>query len=142
MSTAHHDQLREAAAGQHPRMAATELLIRAAGGRFAAQGQPWVTRDPIFNKYWIDFEQIPGNIGVFSGGERRLLMLAASIANAGIEVNMGDLLSGLDYEVMALVLAAVAYAAAGGSHPVVVQNADGTVSLKMMPPLFPWPDGE
>lgn len=142
MPTTHHEQLREAAAGQNPRMAATELLIRAAGGRFADPGNPWVVLDGIFGKHWIDFRQIPDNIGALSGGERRMLMLAASIADVGVEVNVGDLLAGLDLEILELVLAAVAYSGGGSSpHPRVIDNGDGTVSLKMMPNPFPWPGG-
>lgn len=64
MSTAHHDQLRAWASGRYPRMAATELLIRAVGGRFAASGQPWVLRDEDDGGYWIDFTRIPESLGV------------------------------------------------------------------------------
>ena len=137
-ATTHHDELRQWARGSYPLMAATELLIRSAGGRFAAEGRPWVARADDGGRR-IDFERIPENIGAFSGGERRLLLLAASIADVGVVVNIGDLLHGLDRETVELILAAVAYAAGGDSHPIVEQNSDGTASLKMMPPLFPWP---
>lgn len=140
MSTAHHDQLREAAAGQYPRIAATELLIRAVGGRFASPGKPWVILDRKSGEHWIDFKQIPENLGGLSGGERRLLMLAASIADVGVEVNIGDMLPGMDRDVLELVLSAVAHAGGGASHPKVIENGDGTVSLKMLPSPFPWPE--
>lgn len=138
MSTTHHDQLREWARGSYPRIAATELLIRAVGGRFADPGRPWMIRDED-GQPGIDFELIPENIGVFSSGERRLLLLAASISDTGVAVNIGDMLPGLDREVLELVLAAVAHAGGGASLPV-VEQVDGKAYLKMMPPLFPWPE--
>lgn len=69
-----HDALREWARGMTTTAAATELLIRAG---FAKAGSPWVhiESDPA----WIDFASIPDLIGGLSGGQQRLLRIAASI---------------------------------------------------------------
>lgn len=133
----HEDGLREWAKGLHPLVAATELLIRASGGRFARPGNPWIIMDEDFS--WIDFTLIPDNIGALSSGERRLLMLTASLADVGVEVNLGDMLPGLDREVLELVLAASAHAAGSHEHSGILTNADGSQSFERLATLYPWP---
>jgi hypothetical protein len=136
----HEEQLRAWAKGSHPLVAATELLLRAFGGRFARPGNPWVIRDAEYGNVWIDFEKIPENLGGLSGGERRLLMLAASLADVGVAVELGDVLPGLDREVFALVLAAVAHAGGSHEHSAIVENTDGTASFQHQTSLYPWPE--
>jgi hypothetical protein len=140
MTTTHEDELRAWAKGSHPLVAATELLLRAFGGRFARQGNPWVIRDAEYGNVWIDFEQIPETLDELSGGERRLLMLAASLADVGVAVELGDVLPGLDREVLALVLAAVAHAGGSHEHSAIVENTDGTASFQRQTSLYPWPE--
>lgn len=133
----HEDRLRAWARFSYSTSAATELLIRAFHGKFAKPGNPWIRTDP--DQTWVDFEILPDNIGVLSSGERRLLMLAASLADVGVEVNLGDMLPGLDREVLDLVLAASAHAAGSHEHSGILTNADGSQSFERLATLYPWP---
>ena len=137
----HEDRLREWARGLHALVAATELLIRAYGGVFAKAGNPWIlTEEGENQKSWIDFEQIPNHIDGLSGGERRLLMLAASIADVGVSVELGDAVNGLDRQALDLVLAAVAHAGGSHEHSEFMMNQAGeAVGIKKLPSLHPWP---
>lgn len=136
----HEDALRSWARGSYPCVAATELLIRAFGGRFVRPGNPWVIEDKGSGKNWINFEVIPENLDGLSGGERRLLMLVASLADVGVGVELGDLLPGLDRKHLDLVLAAVAHAGGSHEHSDVVANAEGKQTIKRLPSLHPWPE--
>jgi hypothetical protein len=101
-------------------------------------------KDAESGNVWIDFEQIPEHLGGLSGGERRFLMLAASLAGVGVGVELGDVLPGLDRKVLNLVLAAVAHAGGSHEHADIVEHADGTVTLgsrQYLPSLYPWPEG-
>lgn len=130
-------KLREWAKGSLTSEAGTELLLRAFGGRFATSGSPWiVTEDP--DHPWIDFEAIPDLIGGASGGERRFLLIAASIGG-GTSVVLSDVLPGLDRTVMDLVLAAAAHAAGTHQGTVMTEAPDGTVSFEHPDSLYPWP---
>jgi hypothetical protein len=125
--------------------AATELLIRGFGGKFAAPGNPWVhtstePQGPGQVSAWIDFASIPEEAGVLSGGERRFLLLAASLAE-DVPATLGDLVSGLDRENLDLVLAAIAHAGGSHQHSDIRTNADGSMSLGKgyLDSLHPWP---
>jgi hypothetical protein len=125
--------------------AATELLIRAFGGKFAAPGNPWVhtsagPQGPGQVSAWIDFAAIPDETGVLSGGERRFLLLAASLAE-DVPVVLGDLVPGLDRENLDLMLAAIAHAGGSHQHSDVRFSADVAMSLGKgyLDSLHPWP---
>lgn len=114
--------LRDWAKGIYTIEAAVELLIRFQGGRFASPGDPWIVspreerRGNMQSRHWLDVDQLTAEAAagaVLSGGERRVLALAASIAG-GSPVDLSDAVSGLDRETLDLVLAAIAHA--GGSH--------------------------
>jgi hypothetical protein len=107
-----HDQLRAWARGLYTTEAATELIIRAFNGRFATTGQPWIR--PTDHGHWTDFDAIPEHLGALSGGEQRLLRIAASIGSSDPLINLGDDITGLDRSTLHLVLAAIAHT--GGSH--------------------------
>lgn len=139
-----HDGLRGWAKGVYPLEAATELLIRSG---FADPSLPWVFRcdtdsDPE-RAHWhgIDFERIPELLGGMSGGERRFLLIAASIGSGSVEVNLHESFSGLDRDRVDLILAALAHAA--GTHEgrlVVVDGDAGTLSFgEAYESLHPWP---
>ncbi|GGM14296.1 hypothetical protein [Nakamurella endophytica] len=116
-TAAHSDALREWARGLYPLEAATELLIRACGGRFAAPGNPWVHVEDS-GRAWIDFDELSQAVtagGPWSGGERRILALAASFGSDDGLLN--DNLPGLDRDNLALVLAAATPAAATSTSP-------------------------
>ena len=91
--TAVDDQLRAWARGLYTTEAATALIIRAFNGRFATTGQPWIK--PTDHGYWIDFDAIPDHLGAVSGGEQRLLRIAASIGSSDPLINLGDEITGL-----------------------------------------------
>lgn len=110
--TQHEEKLREWAKGNYATEGATELLIRAFGGRFAQPGQPWV--EPVLNNdgmAWIDFEKIPDNIGPLSSGERGILQIAASIGSMRCTVSLKDALWSLDDDNARLVVTAIAHSA-------------------------------
>lgn len=74
-----HEALRRWARGLYSLEAGVELLIRACGGRFANSGQPWVQQGDT-GLWWIDVEQMnEDNFSALSGGETRLLRIAASL---------------------------------------------------------------
>ena len=73
------DQLRRWARGMYTTEAATELLIRAHKSTFASIHRPWIK--PGDHGYWIDFPAITEHLGGMSGGEQRLLRIAASIGS-------------------------------------------------------------
>ncbi|MFF2347684.1 ABC transporter ATP-binding protein [Pseudarthrobacter sp. NPDC058119] len=141
----HADDLRAWARGMYTTEAATELLLKAFGGKFAAPGNPWVhtstePEGPNQVRAWIDFAAVPEEVGPLSGGERRFLMLAASLAE-DVPVVLGDLVSGLDRENLDLVLAAIAHAGGSHQHSDVRFNEDGSMSLGKgyLDSLHPWP---
>lgn len=141
----HADDLRAWAKGSYTTVAATELLIRAFGGWAAAPGNPWIhasatTPEGYLERAWIDFEAIPENVGALSGGERRVLMIAASIAE-NVPVVLGDVVPGLDRNNLSLVLAALAHAGGSHEHSDIRTNADGSMSIGggYLDSLYPWP---
>ncbi|MGK3957505.1 hypothetical protein ACLKOZ_15100 [Arthrobacter sp. R4] len=141
----HADDLRAWAKGVYTIEAATELLIRGFGGKFAAPGNPWVhtrteAQGPGQVNAWIDFAAVPEGAGVLSGGERRFLLLAASLAE-DVPVVLRDVVPGLDRENLDLVLAAVAHAGGSHEHSDVRFNEDGSMTLGKgyLDSLHPWP---
>ena len=103
-----HDQLRSWAAGIYTTEAATDLLINARGGTFASPSQCWIRSS--HDGFWIDFASIPDHLGAMSGGEQRLLRIAASLGCREVLVNLADNITGLDRTTHRLVLAAVSRA--------------------------------
>jgi hypothetical protein len=141
----HTDDLRAWARGMYTTEAATELLLRGFGGKFAAPGNPWVhtSAEPHGSgqvRAWIDFAAIPEEVGPLSGGERRFLMLAASLAE-DVPVVLGDLVSGLDRENLDLVLAAIAHAGGSHQHSDIRIHDDGSMTRGKgyLDSLHPWP---
>lgn len=109
-----HEALRRWAKGLYPLEAGVELLIQAFDGRFANPSQPWVQQGDDPGWWWIDAEQMTeDNYGALSGGETRLLRIAASLLG-GPPVDLGRNLAGLDREHVQLVLTGIEHAS--GSH--------------------------
>lgn len=135
--------LRAWAQGSYPLEAAAELLIRALHGRLLAG--PWVVYDEDSGRHWFDVEQVT-DAGFLSGGELRLLTLAASLADDTGEntVSLNHVVLGLDRANLDLVLAAIAHA--GGSHEdtaVQIDRNAGTVQrIGQHHSLHPWPAGQ
>ena len=140
----HADDLRAWARGMYTIEAATELLLRGFGGKFASPGNPWVHTSteppgPGQVKAWIDFASIPEQAGMLSGGERLFLMLAASLAE-DVSVVLGDVMPGLDRENLDLVLAVIAHAGGSHQHSDIRFNEDGSMSRgkDYLDSLHPW----
>lgn len=111
-----HEALRRWAKGLYPLEAGVELLIRAFDGRFANPRYPWVQQGYDSDWWWIDVEQITeDNYGALSGGETRLLRIAASLLG-GPSVDLSSNPAGLDREHLQLVLAAIAHANGGNER--------------------------
>lgn len=128
MSEDIYRQLREWANGDYPAEAAVELLIRASNGRLAQAGNPWIQ---IHDGTRASVNWAAAEAGPLSGGERRLLALAASIAGER-DVNIGESVSRMDRSAVQLILAAIAHAA--GTH----EHTDFPTHTRL-DSLYPWP---
>ena len=134
------DQLRRWAHGLYTTEAATELLIRAHNGVFASKERPWIKLAD--RAHWIDFPIITEHLDGLSSGERRLLLIAASIgSDEATPVRLCDVLNGLDRPTLRLVLAAVAHAGGSHQHSSLVIDRYGHATITKEPSLFLW-DGE
>lgn len=110
-ATSTHEGLRVWARGMYPLEAGVELLIRTG---LAQPWQPWIKPTDRPDMYWVDVDQLHDDmIGPYSGGQIRLLHIAASLLD-GAPVNLHRDIAGLDRGNLELVLAAIAHA--GGSH--------------------------
>ena len=99
------DALRAWAKGIYPIEAGVELLIRTA---LAGAGAPWIRPNAdVPDRWWVDVDQISADtIGVYSGGQQRVLRIAAALMG-GEPSNLYEDVAGLDREPLALVLAAM-----------------------------------
>ena len=96
---------------------------------------------------WVNFAAIPDHIGALSGGEQRLLMIAASLGADNEPVDLSYAVSGLNRATLTLVLAAISHAAGSQQHteflPSLSDNGTLIISLESprleLGPLFPWP---
>lgn len=128
-------ELRDWARGMTTLQAATEMLIR---GGYAGEGRRWIQYDEDTRRHWIDFASIPDLIGALSGGERRFLSIATSLA-ADEPIVLGDEVAGLDHRHANLVLAAIA-AAAGFDKPTrTIVFVGDEPQRAIAPALYDWP---
>ena len=139
MSTTSDDRLRNWAAGSYRMEAATELLIRAFNGRFVQPGHPWIhtTRTDC----WIEFSAItPDSTGVYSGGERRVLAVAAALGTR-TAIDLAENITGLDRTHAHLVLAALAHTMGTHHHDEIRHDpTTGEVDFAELSSLCPWPE--
>ena len=107
---------------------AVKLLMNAFDGAYFTAGYPWMmTTGEEEGRCWVDFKAIPEHLYMVENESARgVLMLAASLSDCGILVNLSDALVELDEDTVKLVLAAVADHAA---------NYATTHIL----PVYPWP---
>src|SRR5699024_9357357 len=103
------ERLRAGAKGIYAEEAGVELLVRQ--GRAIYEGAPWIHDDG--ESAWLDIEALLDGCGAWSGGEQRIVRLAACLIGDE-RVNLADALSGNDRRTTALLLAAIAHAS--GSH--------------------------
>lgn len=131
----HDDQLREWARGMNPLAAATELLIRTG---YAQRDRPWVRYDDDRRRPWIDFQAIPELLGGLSGGQQRVLRIAASLG-ADVPIILADEISGIDRDVVVLVLAAIAHASGTHEPGRSIDFIDGQPRIVAVDALYTWP---
>lgn len=135
----HVSALRAWARGSYPLEAAVELLVRAGSGTLAGRGNPWIAPGERPGSYWLDPSKVtPETTGCLSGGQRRIVAIAASLAD-GTPVSLYDVVPGLDRDHTDLVLAAVAHA--NGSHEHTDIQLDDAGRLRVhgsLPSLHPW----
>lgn len=136
--TAVVDGLRRWARGAYAEEAAVELLVRAFDSRFASNQYPWVRPCDRPGWYWLDGERLIDGTGALSGGQRRVLAVAASLVSGAALTDLGGLLTGLDRPNLELVLAALAHAA--GSHEQVDAHVEGDLLVyRRLGPVLAWP---
>lgn len=133
-----HEAVRAWARGMYATEAGVELLIRA--GFAVRSGAPWVHSEG--DRAWIDVDELLQAAGAWSGGEQRLVRIAASLLG-GPAVDLSEDLPGLDRKFTDLVLAAIAHA--NGSHEDggISFNVDGSPKgIVRYDSLYPWPDAQ
>ncbi|WP_353113272.1 hypothetical protein [Microbacterium sp.] len=96
------------AAGSLTDTAAVELLGSALGGRLL--NGPWIRHDEHGNA-WFDPQSAVADSGYLSGGERRVLAIAASLIAPDSPVDLGDAITGIDSDTAQHVLHTLALAA-------------------------------
>ena len=136
-----HDDLRAWARGDYPTEAAVELLIR--HGRFVYDGAPWIMRrlgaGGVPAGRSIDAASLLSDTAAYSGGERRVAAIAASLLDRH-DVTLSDVLPGLDRPTLDLVLAAFAHAGGSHEHSVLTYDDAGNPSgFAAATTLHPWP---
>jgi hypothetical protein len=138
-----HDAVRAWARGIYPTEAGVELLIRQ--GKAIREGAPWLIESESSGSdrprmVGIDVEQLLEYTGAWSGGERRLVRIAASLLG-GPAVDLSENVSGLDRGVIDLVLAAVAHASGSHEHSQFTRDESGRPNGSVqLPALYPWPE--
>jgi hypothetical protein len=138
------DAVRAWANGIYPTEAGAELLIR--HGKAIYEGAPWLTElDPLDDSRprmaSIDTETLLEETGAWSGGERRIVRIAASLLG-GPPADLANDIPGLDRTTMALVLAALAHANGSHEHSAVEFDERG-IPVRvggMAGSLYPWPE--
>lgn len=132
------EAVRRWARGLYPAEAGVELLLRQELAIY--DGAPWIRHEGGYAA--IDPEALLDQTAGWSGGERRLVAIAASLLG-GPAVDLSDAMSGLDRHHASLVLAALAHA--NGSHQharMVVDHARGVMRRDgFEPSLYAWPAG-
>ncbi|GGU26608.1 hypothetical protein [Nocardioides albus] len=133
--------LREWARGLYSLEAAVELLIWFNHGRLLDGS--WIEHDSEGARYWFSADMVPTDGGELSGGERRVLEIAASLAEPSLaKVGLGDGVTGLDRDALDLILAAIAHAGGSHEHSRPVFGLDGTYAgTRELPTLHDWPTG-
>lgn len=102
-----HSALRKWAAGDYPKEAAVELLIRALGGRLASPGCLWIDTDG--KESWIDASAIALDVAEVDATELALLEVVSSLLHGG-PVDLYDIVTRPGRAELALILAALSHA--------------------------------
>lgn len=122
------------AKGVYPLEAGVELLIRQ--GRAIYSGAPWLY--DYGDRVVVDVDELLEGVGAWSGGEQRVVRIAASLLG-GVPVDLSEDVPGLDRRNLALVLAAIAHANGSHEHSVIRYGEDGAPQgFERVPSLYPW----
>ncbi|WP_169252850.1 hypothetical protein [Brevibacterium sp. 'Marine'] len=105
------EALRSWARGLLALEAAVELLVTALDGRLLSG--PWVRQDEA-GCLWFDPAVAEAEQGHLSGGERRVLEIATSLASSEHPVDLSDAITGLNPDALDAVLEALALAGGQG----------------------------
>lgn len=134
------EQLRAWARGLYPTEAGVELLVRAFDGQLARRGLSWVVEQD--ERAYVDADALAASVesGAWSGGERRVLTIVASLLDDERTVSLNDVLPGLDRPHLELVLAAVAHAAGSHEQNGLTYDDDGRpAAFPKLASAYPWP---
>lgn len=128
------DRLRAWAKGIYSVEAGVELLIRQ--GKAVYAGAPWINDSG--DRAWLDVESLLAETGAWSGDEKRLVAIAASLIGDE-RVNLSDAVSGLDRPSLALGLAAIAHANGSHEQSGFEFDDDGQARIVHHDALYGWP---
>lgn len=134
------EALRAWAKGLYPAEAGVELLIRQ--GKAIYEPAPWLEeleRPEGPSMVSIDVSRLLEEVGAWSGGEQRVVRIAASLLG-GPPVDLAEEISGLDRPALALVLAALAHANGSHQHSDMTFDVDGRPRIERLPALVAWPE--
>lgn len=135
------DAVRAWSRGIYPTEAGVELLIRQ--GKAIYNGAPWIIpleqRSGAPAMASIDVDELLYESGAWSGGEQRVVRIAASLLG-GPAIDLAEEIPGVDRERMALVLAAFAHANGSHEHSGMKFDNNGQPSgFTRLTSLYPWP---
>lgn len=129
------------AKGIYPVEAGVELLIR--HGKAIYEKAPWLEVAESLGAdrprmAAVNVDQLLEHTGAWSGSERRIVRIAASLIN-GTPVDLNEDLPGLDRKNLARVLAAIAHANGSHEHSEFAHDDKGAPDgFRRLPSLYPW----
>ncbi len=138
-----NEAVRAWANGIYPTEAGVELLIR--DGKSIYEGAPWLAEleaigDDRPRMVAVDVDELLAEAGAWSGGEQRLVRIAASLLG-GPPVDLAEEVPGLDRPHQVLVLAAIAHAAGSHEGSEFLYDDSGRFAGVHRPgSLYPWPE--
>lgn len=131
-----HQKVRAWAEGLYPVEAGTELLIRT--GFVISEQSPWIVAHG--DRARIDVDELIRQSAAWSGGEQRMIRIAASLLSTEHPCNLNDDVPGLDREYATLVLAAIAHASGSHEHSGLTYDDNGQPDgFTRLTSLYPWP---
>lgn len=137
------DAVRAWAKGLYSTEAGAELLIR--HGKTIHEGAPWIVeQDKLSNDRprmaTIDVDALLEHSGAWSGGEQRIVRIAASLLG-GPPVDLSEEIPGIDRANLVLVLAAIAHASGSHEHSAMrFDSDDNPIGFDRLDSAYAWPD--
>lgn len=90
------DRLLRHAEGMAMTVAGLTILSQAMDGHLLAKLESVISDDAVRGVAWVDWDMALNITAGWSGGERRVIELAASLAGNGTLIDLADALTGLD----------------------------------------------